>query len=179
MSRRERLAALAGVTSGVVLLLAVTPGAAATASFVVRGDTQIGRYLVQRDGTLGGAVRAFGRPSSLQRSRESCAARWRAIGLQIAFYNLGGFNPCSRRYGRFSTATMVGRRWATAKGLRIGDPSRRLRALYGPRRFTGPWAWLVTRTSPFGDRLRYAGLAAKIHRGEVTAFRVRYPAGGD
>jgi hypothetical protein len=97
----------------------------------------------------------------------------------VNFYNLGGQDPCARQYGYFSEATMVGRHWVTAKGLRLGDPARRLYVLYSSRRFTGSWAWLVTRYSRIGDGGYYPGLAAKIHHGWVTAFRVRYPAGGD
>jgi hypothetical protein len=149
-------------------------------SIVVRGDVQIGRFLVQRDGTLDGAIRAFGRPTSLRRGRyKNCTAQWRPIGLRIAFYNLGGQNPCVRQYGYFSNATMVGRHWITARGLRIGDPARKLYVLYSPRRFSGSWAWLLTRWSPYGDGVYYAGLAGKIHDGWVTAFRIRYAAGGD
>ena len=148
-------------------------------AIVIRGDVQIGRFLVHRDGTLDGAIRAFGKPTSLRRGRyQDCVARWRPIGLRIAFYNLGGRNPCLRQYGYFSNATMVGRHWVTARGLRLGDPARRLHVLYSPRRFTGSWAWLLTRTYPAYNS-SYPGLTAKIHRGWVTAFRVRYPAGGD
>lgn len=74
---------------------------------------------------------------------------------------------------------MVGSHWMTARGLRLGDPSRKLYALYAPRRFTGSWAWLLTRWSPYGDGAYYPGLGAKINRGWVTAFRIRFPAGGD
>jgi hypothetical protein len=149
-------------------------------SIVVRGDVQIGRYLIQRDGTLDGAIRAFGRPTSLSRGRyQDCIAVWRSIGLRIGFYNLGGRNPCMRQYGYFSNATMLGRHWVTARGLRVGDPSRKLYVTYSPRRFTGSWAWLLTRWSPYGDGAYYPGLAAKIQRGWVTALRIRYPAGGD
>lgn len=152
----------------------------APGSIVVRGDVQIGRFLVKRDGTLDGAIRAFGKPTSLRRGRYlDCVARWRPIGLRIGFYNLGGRNPCLRQYGYFSNATMVGRHWVSARGLRLGDPARKLHMVYSPRRFTGSWAWLLTRYSPYGDGAYYPGLAAKIHRGWVTAFRIRYAAGGD
>jgi hypothetical protein len=149
------------------------------ASITVRGDVQIGRYLVKRNGTLDGAIRAFGTPTSLRRGRYGeCSARWQPIGLQIVFYNLGGRNPCQRQYGYFSTATMVGRHWVTARGLRLGDPARKLHVLYSPHRFTGSWAWLLSRHYlPYHGP--YPGLAAKIHHGWVTAFRLRYPAGGD
>jgi hypothetical protein len=112
-------------------------------------------------------------------ANQNCVARWRDIGLRVNFYNLGGQDACERQYGYFSEATMVGTRWVTAKGLRLGDPARRLHVLYSPRRFIGSWAWLVTRYAPYGDGYHYPVLSAKIHNGWVTAFRIRYPAGGD
>jgi hypothetical protein len=151
-----------------------------TSLAVIRGDVQIGRFRVQRDGTLDGATRAFGRPTSLRPGRyQNCAARWAELGLRINFYNLGGHDPCLRQYGYFSDATMVGRQWQTVKGLRIGDPSRKLFALYRPQGFSGAWVWLVKRHVPWGGGIDYPGLAAKIQRGWVVAFRIRYPAGGE
>lgn len=177
----------------VLALFAVTPLAFAstnapdsrssprrTTVAVIRGDVQIGHFLVKRDGTLDGAIRAFGRPTSLRRGRyQNCTARWADLALRINFYNLGGQDPCVRQYGFFSDATMVGREWQTAKGLRIGDPAHKLYALYRPRRFRGAWAWLITRYVPWGGSFGYPGLSAKIHRGWVTAFKVRYPSGGE
>ena len=160
------------------LAVSMEAAAAPTAS-IVRGDVQIGRYQVKRDGTLGGAIRAFGQPSGLRRRDVTCLASWRTPGIRISFYNLGGQNPCQGRYGYFGEAIITGRGWATAKGLRIGDPARRVSALYGPRRVSGSWAWLLTRRSPFGTGGTYAALSARIHSGRVTAFRVKYPAGGD
>lgn len=172
-----RALALAG---GLALLLGATPGPSGTDSIVVRGDVQIGRFLVKRDGTLDGVIRAFGRPSSLRHGRDqNCVGRWRDIGLRVNFYNLGGQDPCARQYGYFRDATMVGSQWVTAKGLRLGDPARRLHVLYSPRRFSGSWAWLVTRYLPYAGGFHYPGLSAKVHHGWVTAFRVRYPAGGE
>ena len=74
---------------------------------------------------------------------------------------------------------MTGKRWVTAKGLRIGQPIRRMHALYSPRRFRGYWIWLVTRYTPIGTGGYYAGLEAKGLNGWIVAFRVNYPAGGD
>jgi hypothetical protein len=163
----------------VVALIAAADVSAQSANTVVRGDVQIGRFPVKRDGTLGGAIRAFGRPSSLKRSDVICLARWRNHGLSISFYNLGGRDPCKPQSGYFGQAIITGRQWTTAKGLRIGDPASRVRALYGSRRASGSWVWLLTRRSLAGGNSLYAGLSAKISRGRVTAFRVRYQAGGD
>jgi len=130
---------------------------AGTTSIIVRGDVQIGRFLVQRDGTLDGAIRAFGKPTSLRRGRyQDCTARWRPIGLRIGFYNLGGRNPCLRQYGYFSNATMVGRHWVTAKGLRLGDPARKLYVLYSPRRFQRLVGLASDTVVAYGDGAYYA-----------------------
>lgn len=128
-----------------VVSLAVLPSVDATSApsrtavAVVRGDVQIGHYLVKRDGTLDGAIRAFGQPSNLRGGGVICIARWRESGLQISFYNLGGQNPCERQFGFFGQAIITGRQWATAKGLRLGDPAR---PPLCPLRTT-PLLWLV------------------------------------
>jgi hypothetical protein len=58
-----------------------------------------------------------------------------------------------------------------ADELTCGECGRRkLYVMYSPWRFTGSWAWLLTRWSPYGDGAYYPGLAAKIHGGWVTAF---------
>jgi hypothetical protein len=122
--RRNDLSRLPGQTVVVAAFALIAsaffrPAAPPTpTSIAVRGDVQIGRYLVHWDGTLDGAIRAFGRPTSLRRGRyQDCVAVWRRIGLRIGFYNLGGRNPCLRQYGYFSNATMVGRHWVTARGF--------------------------------------------------------------
>jgi hypothetical protein len=89
-----------GLGAVVALLLGASPATAAP-SFVIRGDTKIGTFAVQTDGSLAGAIRAFGAPR-LRRSGEACTATWAAYGLTMSFYNLGGQNPCTPRYGRFS-----------------------------------------------------------------------------
>jgi hypothetical protein len=57
---------------------------------------------VKRDGTLQGAIEAFGRPASIgadSRFRTTCYVRWPDIGLRITFYNLGGSEPVSATVG--------------------------------------------------------------------------------
>jgi hypothetical protein len=165
--------------------LAAAPAALA-ASFVIQGDYRIGGYAVKADGSLAGVIDEYGRPTSVRRRFQggACDVRWRAIGLFVEFYNLGGDDSCRPASGRFRRATMTGRRWRTAKGLRIGDSVARLRRLY-PRatfraeRFYGRAWWLVTRTSPFGLRDDYPGLRATVRNGRVQAFVVEYAAGGD
>jgi hypothetical protein len=173
-----------GLGAVVALLLGASPATAAP-SFVIRGDTKIGTFAVQTDGSLAGAIRAFGAPR-LRRSGEACTATWAAYGLTVSFYNLGGQNPCTPRYGRFSRAITHGPRWRTDKGLRVGLPSSVVRKYY-PRaafhrglRFYWPsgW-WLVTRPERFGGTGTYPGLLAVTGNRTVVSFQVRFPAGGD
>jgi hypothetical protein len=81
---------------------------------------------------------------STERSAPS-ANRQLFVGADTEIAQRGGARsavatPCLRQYGYFSNATLVGRHWITAKGLRLGDPARKLHLLYSPRRFTGSWA---------------------------------------
>jgi hypothetical protein len=171
----------------VAALVAPATAHAQAPSFVVQADVKIGRFAVKRDGTLGGAQRAFGRPTSTRRTQQvACIAAWAPYGLTINFYNLGGQNPCSPRYGFFARAFLQGSRWRTASGLRVGASVAVLRRLYPAARFyagvrgerPAGW-WLVTRTTPFGLGGSYPGLLATTRRGAVSSFQVRYPAGGD
>lgn len=163
----------------VILAAALALVPAAQAAIVIQGDTQLGRFEVQRDGTLRGAIAAFGRPGSLRRSGLSCYARWPRIRLRISFYNLGGRNPCVPRWGYFSLAEIVGTDWQTGSGLKIGDPLRSLIARYPRADPHPPYWWLLVRRTPFGLAGTYPGLSAKVRDGRVVAFVVRYPAGGD
>jgi hypothetical protein len=172
----------------VAVVFAVLTGsaiAASAASVVVQGDYMIGGFAVKANGTLDGAINAFGQPTSMRRGRYrgfatgECVVRWKPLGLRIHFYNLGGHDSCKRQYGYFRQALIMGTQWRTSKGLRIGEPSRRLYALCAPRRFTGQWAWLLTRYTPIGANGHYPGLEAKLLNGWVAAFRINFSAGGD
>lgn len=151
---------------------------------MLQGDHKIGGYAVKADGSLGGAVDEFGRPSSTRRTGGACDLTWSGLGLRIHFYNLGARDPCSREGGRFGTAVITGRRWRTSLGLRIGDSVTRLRRLYPRARFHRRplyWAgwWLVVRTSPYGVTHEHPGLRARVRNGRVVALVVEYAAGGD
>jgi hypothetical protein len=172
----------------VVVLLACAAGAAhaATPTYVVTSDERIGAYRVKSDGSLAGAIRAFGRPGSLRGSGESCTAVWRPIGLTLGVYNLGGQDPCSPEFGRFGRALMRGPAWRTSKGLRLGDPVARLRQRYpraklhpGLRHFWPAGYWLVVRGNRFGYGGTYPGLLAETRNGRVVSFVIRYQAGGE
>jgi opacity protein-like surface antigen len=91
----------------VALCAAALAGAAASSSaaersWVVQGDNVIGGYLVKKDGTLFGAIRQFGQPTSKRRDTtgwNGCSVTWKNLGLRIFFYNLGGHDSCQPQYG--------------------------------------------------------------------------------
>ena len=167
-------------SSAVPVALLAAAAVTASSPTVIHGDYRIGNFAVKRDGSLGGLVDAFGRPTTLRRTGSvGCVAKWRPLRMEVRLYNLGGRNPCSRTGGRFGRATLVGRVWRTSKGLEIGDAVARVRRVYPRATENGAWWWLVTRRTPFGAAGRYPGLAAKVTRGRVVAFQVSYPAGGD
>lgn len=166
----------------------VSPAAASAPSFVVQSDLKIGSFAVKANGTLAGAISAFGEPNSRRPVfSEACTVTWRSYGLTILFNNFGGQNPCSPQYGYFSRAIMRGQRWRSAHGLRIGMSSSRVRRYYphaiwrtGLRGYWPTGWWLITRTSPFGSgNTSYPGLLAEARKGRIVSLQVRFPAGGD
>jgi hypothetical protein len=173
-----------GIAAAAVAFVIATSATAHV--FTIHGDWRMGSFAVKRDGTLGGAIDAFGQPKSRSRDGVACTVRWPQHGLRIGFYNLGGENPCSREFGFFSNARAKGRHWETNRGLAIGDRQYRLRDLYPNARFHSgeesvfpPSWWLVTRRSQVGTGGEYPGLLAKLQDRRVFQFQVRYPAGGD
>jgi hypothetical protein len=178
---RSRIAAVAALAAAAMLV-----PVAAGHVFAVVSDERLGSFRVKTDGTLGGAIRAFGTPSLKRGSDVTCRAIWARHALTIDFYNLGGDDPCTRRFGFFGRAIMRGDHWRTSKGLRLGDPVARMRSLYpqarfntGRRGFRPSGWWLVTRRNRFGLSGTYPGLLAETSHGRVTAFRVTYQRGGE
>jgi hypothetical protein len=165
-----------------ILVAAVVVGAssaAATPSFVVRGDTQIGA-LHTRGGILADAKKAFGSPSKVRKKNASqCTVTWRDLGLVISFLSLERRDPCNK--GFLVLGTMTSGRWTTSAGLRIGGAatSARIHAAY-PRatfhRNAGPskgW-WLVTRKyCELGGNAPYPGLLARASGGRISALVVQ------
>jgi hypothetical protein len=178
---RPRLALVAGLAAAACL----APLAAAHV-FPVVADERLGAFRVKADGTLGGAIRAFGRPTLRRTGDVGCRATWTRHALTIDFYNLGGADPCTPRGGFFGRAIMRGDHWRTTKGLRLGDTVARLRRLHsnarshpGTRGFWPAGWWLVPRRERFGAGGTYPGLLAETAGGRVIAFHVRYQRGGD
>jgi len=159
------------ITLLIVLVAALAATASAAPDFVIRRDTDIGGFTLTRDGTLKGAIDAFGSPSNRQGGYDTCTVTWINYGIQSEFAGSFGV-PCDSR-GRHSETTISQRQWRTDKGLRIGDPLKRLRQLYPKaKRYIGKnWALL---SRPFGGT-RVPTLLATIKTGRITAFIVRSP----
>jgi hypothetical protein len=140
---------------------------------------RIGRYDVALDGSSQGAINVHGQPDSRNRDGDACVMKWRDQALEINFYNLGGQDPCV--YGRFCFADITGGKWATAKGLRVGDRDRRMFELY-PDAEQVEEPGLVRRyviepaSAPCGPS--QGGLEA-FASGKVVVLRVSFLAGGD
>jgi hypothetical protein len=170
------------VSGWAVLTVALALASPASAhELTIYGDWKIGSFLVKRDGTLAGAIAAFGKPASRVRDGLACTVRWPRHGLRIGFYNLGGANPCRGETGFFSNARAQGTHWQTNRGLEVGDRAWRVKHLYPDATFhTNPpsW-WLVTRRSQIGLGGKYPGLLAAVLDRRVAYFQVQYPAGGD
>lgn len=99
----------AGAVAASTLLAPGSALAGSTHVFAVRGDVKIGSFAVRADGSLGGAVGAFGVPTSRRHTYGpgTCTAVGPATGLD--FYNLGGADACSREGGLSRGRSCVGR----------------------------------------------------------------------
>jgi hypothetical protein len=155
-------------------LAGVAQGASAPA-LVIQGDRVVGgvRILSGRPAL----ERRFGGPDSARRqSAYECALVWRTLGLTATLLDLSRQAPC--RAGAFVRATVTGRSWRTAKGLRVGSTVVRLRRLYPRARHDTsylPWSgwWLVTRRAcaEVGGS-PYPGLLGRTRGGRVSALVV-------
>ena len=160
-----------------VLGVCAQPAAAAPAWMtVVTRDafvTRIGTFKPSENPRLSAAIRAFGRPSSRRgRGGSACTVRWRRLGLKVIFANFGspGLSTCSRSVGRAQSFVASGPRFTTVAGLRPGQPSAQIRALYPDTGFErGAWT-LVSAVNPFGDGTESPVLRAFTRGGQVASL---------
>lgn len=173
--KRLTLAPLAGLA----IALLVTPAAAPTTTsvravptFVIVGNTSIGGFRPYKmNGRLSQAIAVFGEPTTIRRRAidtiSACVLGWPGLGLSMSFFPYA--RTCVPERSCFYEAIATGRRWRTAKGLRIGDTRRRLDQLYPRAQAREQWRALLIRPGLEGT---YWALSAKLIRLRVAAFRV-------
>jgi hypothetical protein len=160
------------------LALAACLGGAARAApappLVIQGDRSIAGV---RAGATRAAVEAKLGPADAARriGAGQCRVVWRRLGLVLAAIDFERRAPCR---GQWVVATITGRTWRTATGLRVGQPVARLRHLYSAATFHGGFApeqgwWLVPRRrcAEVGGG-PFPGLLARVHSGRVSALVV-------
>jgi hypothetical protein len=154
------------------LVVLVLCGAARAASvYSVQADTSVGGLAVGR-ATLPQAIARFGVPTTRKAAGETCTAAWKRLGLTISFLVFGG-NAC--RSGGGVVFTIRDRaHWRTGKGLRVGDATPRVHALYPQATLhPGDGYWIVPRRSCKETGAQpYPGLLARVRYGQVTALVV-------
>jgi hypothetical protein len=137
--------------------------------------------------TRGNAVRAYGRPDS--RDETGCLNRWTRLGIRIRTEDFGGrAGHCTRGAG-VQHVEVLSRRWATERGLRVGDSLDRVRKLYPElQRFTDAFGdspalrdeWgLVFEPSSIGSGGKIDRLSATIRLRRVVVLRASPYGAGD
>jgi hypothetical protein len=130
-------------------------------------------------GTLRGAIRAWGRPSTRKAiGGTGCRVNWSTVGVKAVFANFGGGSGCSERGARIQRATLHSKRWTTERGLHVGDPTARLKQLYPGATFTVSYFWLYKAHDAFvgGDA---PIVEAQMKGGAVNLIQVQVNAAGD
>lgn len=159
----------------VAALVLAVPASATLGDFVIQGDRSFAG--VRTGAKLEAAVKKLGPPSSvLPRGDSECVATWKRIGAVVTLLHLSGGKPCPD--GVIVGLTATGKRWRTARGVRVGDGVQRIHDVFPQARHvtTGlaeqrGW-WLVTRRyCELGGRRPYPGLLARM-RGDTVAALV-------
>lgn len=142
---------------------------------VISGDRSAGGLVIART-TPPQAIAKLGKPG-VQRPEPpySCVLSWKAIGLTLNFIDLNGKHAC--KTGALIVATITNRpHWQTARGLHVGDPAARVRALYPVAGLHTPGGgqsgyWLITRHAckEVGGQA-FPGLLARLKNGHVAAL---------
>jgi len=195
-----RLVALLVVATAISASAAVS--APAAPSWLVRvgpGYVKVGEYRIGlRNTRFLDVINAFGKPSTCRviSGPNHVQATWASRALFGEFVTFGGLprgeNGCmSPDLIHVSELRVNDRRWHTALGLAVGDPTLRLRRLYPRARYVPKDRyrkrdeyWLATRRGVcFGDcggrRFAKPVLTAEVRRGRITAFWIPVGAQGE
>jgi hypothetical protein len=134
--------------------------------------TYLGSWHVRAHPEYAKAVFALGEPSAVTGGGVPCTAYWNALGLRILFESFGGAVSCGDAKAQQAVVKgSAGRRaWRTQRGLRVGDPLRRLRRLYPDARRKPGARVIVYQDDPFvGDR---SIITALIRHRRVASFQL-------
>jgi hypothetical protein len=180
MTGPRLLAALAALT-------ALAPSSAASAADLTikvreRHISELGGFRTSGlHGTLGEAIRAWGRPSSSKREGNTgCQVGWSTVGVRATFANFGGGSGCSERGARLQRAKLRSKRWTTERGLHVGDPSARLKQLHPEAKFAASYFLLYTAPDRYGNAgLDLLIVMAQMKGGGVRQYLVEVLAAGD
>jgi hypothetical protein len=174
----------------------VHAGVPPPSSYVIRAGPgyrlQLGSWRVDRKPTYAAAIDAYGNASECRPALGYAAlAVWRSAGFRMFVTTLGvlpkGATFCTAPEALYIDWLIVdGKRWRTARGLRVGDTVDRLRRLYpSARRHRTVW-WLVTRRAACiglcgGEGLYVTApmLSATTLNGRVVDFRSHLGAQGE
>jgi hypothetical protein len=169
--------------AGVLLGATANPAQASAPTFVLQGYWNIGGFSPTRDGSLAGAIDAFGTPSSLRaapagQSQNFCVVRWTRYGITMNTYLIAepGQNCTSKT--RHWTTRLTDRRWRTLKGLHIGDALQRLKRLYPDATAAKRGWWPLVTKDLLGIGEPYSMVQAHVVSGRVKEFLVFFPSGG-
>ncbi len=143
-------------------ILALAVALATSPAFVLRDNSFAGLGF---RATKANAVRLFGAPAIVRRQGTSCFATWPRAGVQIEFFAFAPADPCAA--GTVLRATLSGGRWRTAKGLRVGDATPRIAALYPHATKHRDGWWLAKGGCELEN---YGKVIARVSRGKVVAL---------
>jgi len=181
----RQTASIRVLTAAALVSTLLVPGAAvalgtSTADFTLRLDLRPAPLIGgKRVATLRDAVRAFGRPARimpLPASRHACRASWPERALAIDFSSTARAACSATPLGQWAEVIATDSRWHTKAGLRVGDSSDHLRALYPTARRLdflrqGP-LWELETGGPYCDGGPPLSLAARVIGDHVTALVV-------
>ena len=136
-----------------IALLLALPSILAAQSPPALGDSDlaVGRLTYGQDSAL--VRRLLGRPISTD-----SLTGWLYADLRVWFEN-----------SRVHQIAIIGRRLATRRGLRIGDPVARAAALYGSPCAKGAYIYCLTDEKPGPNEL---GILLEVQNGRVTGIHL-------
>jgi hypothetical protein len=165
--------------AGAALLAAAAAASAAGAPRVIHADKAVGPVRIGRT-NASQVIAALRGGHHTVRQRPGCRISWPALGLAVDFAVIGTDprDPCVSGVAVVATVTSRSA-WRTARSLRVGDTTARLRRLY-PKARRRPYPgeptgfWLIPRRAcEVVGAFPFPGLLARSRNGRVTALVAR------